>query len=112
MLVGRNNRQNEKLTLKDADRRDLWLHTQKIHGSHVILRCGGQPPAEEDILQAAELAAWFSQARESGNVPVDYTEVRNVKKPAGGRPGMVIYTTYRTVYVTPEEETVNRLRVN
>ena len=112
VLVGRNNRQNEKLTLKDADRRDLWLHTQKIHGSHVILRCGGQPPAEEDILQAAELAAWFSQARESGNVPVDYTEVRNVKKPAGGRPGMVIYTTYRTVYVTPEEETVNRLRVN
>lgn len=112
VLVGRNNRQNEKLTLKDADRRDLWLHTQKIHGSHVILRCGGQPPAEEDILQAAELAAWFSQARESGNVPVDYTEVRNVKKPAGGRPGMVIYTTYRTVNVTPEEETVNRLRVN
>ena len=111
VLVGRNNRQNDKLTLKDADRRDLWLHTQKIHGSHVILRCAGQAPAEEDVAQAAMLAAWFSQARESGNVPVDYTEVRNVKKPAGGRPGMVIYTTYRTVNVTPDKETVDRLRV-
>ena len=109
--VGRNNRQNDKLTLKDADRRDIWLHTQKIHGSHVILRCGGQAPGEEDVAEAAMLAAWFSQARESGNVPVDYTEVRNVKKPAGGRPGMVIYTTYRTLNVTPEEETVKRLQV-
>ena len=111
VLVGRNNRQNDKLTLKDADRRDLWLHTQKIHGSHVILRCAGRSPTEEDIAQAAVLAAWFSQARESGNVPVDYTEVRNVKKPAGGRPGMVVYTTYRTVSVTPEEAAVKRMRV-
>ena len=110
VLVGRNNRQNDKLTLKDADRRDLWLHTQKIHGSHVILRCAGRTPSEEDIAEAAMVAAWFSQARESGNVPVDYTEVRNVKKPAGARPGMVIYTTCRTVNVTPEEAAVERLR--
>ena len=110
VLAGRNNRQNDKLTLKDADRRDLWLHTQKIHGSHVILRCAGRAPSEEDIAEAAMLAAWFSQARESGNVPVDYTEVRNVKKPAGARPGMVIYTTCRTVNVTPEEAAVERLR--
>ena len=110
VLVGRNNRQNDKLTMKDADRRDLWLHTQKIHGSHVILRCAGRTPSEEDIAEAAMVAAWFSQARESGNVPVDYTEVRNVKKPAGGRPGMVIYTTCRTVNVTPEEAAVERLR--
>ena len=110
VLVGRNNRQNDKLTLKDADRRDLWLHTQKIHGSHVILRCAGRAPSEEDIAEAAMLAAWFSQARESAGVPVDYTEVRNVKKPAGGRPGMVLYTTYRTVNVTPEEAAVERLR--
>ena len=110
MLAGRNNRQNDKLTLKDADRRDLWLHTQKIHGSHVILRCAGRTPSEEDIAEAAMVAAWFSQARESGNVPVDYTEVRNVKKPAGARPGMVIYTTCRTVNVTPEEAAVERLR--
>ncbi len=111
VLVGRNNRQNDKLTLKDADRRDLWFHTQKIHGSHVILRCAGQAPSMEDVAQAAMLAAWFSQARESGNVPVDYTEVRNVKKPAGGRPGMVIYTTCRTVNVTPEAAVVKALRV-
>ena len=110
VLAGRNNRQNDKLTLKDADRRDLWLHTQKIHGSHVILRCAGRTPSEEDIAEAAMVAAWFSQGRESGNVPVDYTEVRNVKKPAGGRPGMVIYTTCRTVNVTPEEAAVERLR--
>ena len=110
VLAGRNNRQNDKLTLKDADRRDHWLHTQKIHGSHVILRCAGRTPSEEDIAEAAMVAAWFSQARESGNVPVDYTEVRNVKKPAGGRPGMVIYTTCRTVNVTPEEAAVERLR--
>ncbi len=110
VLAGRNNRQNDKLTLKDADRRDLWLHTQKIHGSHVILRCAGRTPSEEDIAEAAMVAAWFSQARESGNVPVDYTEVRNVKKPAGGRPGMVIYTTCRTVNITPEEAAVERLR--
>ena len=107
--VGRNNRQNDKLTLKDADRRDIWLHTQKIHGSHVILRCAGRSPTEEDVAQAAMLAAWFSQARESGNVPVDYTEVRNVKKPAGGRPGMVVYTTYRTVNVTPEGAVIKSL---
>jgi len=108
--VGRNNRQNDKLTLKDADRRDIWLHTQKIHGSHVILRCGGRVPSEEDVAEAAMLAAWFSQARESGNVPVDCTEVRNVKKPAGARPGMVVYTTYRTVNVTPDGKTVERLK--
>ncbi len=111
VLVGRNNRQNDKLTLKDADRRDLWFHTQKIHGSHVILRCAGQSPTEEDVAQAALLAAWFSQARESGNVPVDFTEVRNVKKPSGGRPGMVVYNTCRTLRVTPEEAAVERLRV-
>lgn len=111
VLVGRNNRQNDQLTLKTADRRDLWLHTQKIHGSHVILRTGGQPPAEADVLEAAMLAAWFSQARDSANVPVDYTEVRFVKKPAGGRPGMVVYTTCHTVNVTPDGELVKGLQV-
>ena len=110
VLVGRNNRQNDQLTLKTADRRDLWLHTQKIHGSHVILRTGGQPPAEADILEAAMLAAWFSQARDSANVPVDYTEVRFVKKPAGGRPGMVVYSSFRTLNVTPDGALVKRLQ--
>ncbi len=101
VLVGRNNRQNDQLTLKSANRRDIWLHTQKIHGSHVILCTGGAEPPEQDLLEAAQLAAWYSQARESANVPVDYTEVRNVKKPSGARPGMVIYNTCRTVFVTP-----------
>ena len=109
--TGKNNSQNDLLTLKTADRRDLWLHTQKIHGSHVILRTGGQPPAETDVLEAAMLAAWFSQARDSSKVPVDYTPVRFVKKPGGARPGMVIYTTYETAQVTPDGELAKRLRV-
>lgn len=111
VLVGRNNRQNDKLTTKDADHRDLWFHTQKIHGSHVILCTGGQDVDDDTIVEAAKLAAWYSQARESGNVPVDYTPVKFVKKPAGGRPGMVIYNTCRTVNVTPEETLVKKLTV-
>ena len=111
VLVGRNNRQNDRLTLKEADHRDLWLHTQKLHGSHVILRTGGEEPGEDDIVEAAKLAAWYSQARESGNVPVDYVQVKYVKKPAGARPGMVIYTHHQTVNVTPEEALVKRLKV-
>jgi len=111
VLVGRNNRQNDKLTLKDADHRDIWFHTQKIHGSHVILCTEGQLPDDDTIVEAAKLAAYYSQARESGNVPVDYTPVKFVKKPAGGRPGMVIYNTYQTVNVTPAEELVKQLRV-
>ena len=111
VLVGRNNRQNDRLTLKDADHRDLWFHTQKIHGSHVILRTGGQTADEDAIVEAAKIAAWYSQARESGNVPVDYTQVKNVKKPAGARPGMVVYPKYQTVNVTPEEDLIKRLKV-
>ena len=106
VLVGRNNRQNDQLTTKTADYRDLWLHTQKIHGSHVILCCQGQAVPEEDLLQAARLAAYFSQAKDSANVPVDCAVVRYVKKPAGARPGMVTYTNARTLYVTPEEAEV------
>ena len=109
VLVGRNNRQNDQLTTKTADYRDLWLHTQKIHGSHVILCSGGQEVPEEDLLQAARLAAYFSQAKDSANVPVDCAAVRYVKKPAGARPGMVTYTNARTLYVTPEEAEVKAL---
>lgn len=111
VLVGRNNRQNDRLTLKEADHRDIWLHTQKLHGSHVILRTGGQAVGEEDLVEAAKLAAWYSQARESGNVPVDYVQVKYVKKPAGARPGMVVYTRHQTVNVTPEEALVKRLKI-
>ena len=107
ILVGRNNVQNDLLT-KKADKRDLWFHTQKIHGSHVILCCEGSTPDDKSIREAAMLAAWYSQARESGNVPVDYTNVKFVKKPALARPGMVVYETYRTVYVTPEAPEKNK----
>ena len=109
--VGKNNSQNDRLTTKEALKSDLWLHTQKIHGSHVILHTQGQAPDPESVREAAMLAAWFSQGRESGNVPVDYTPVKFVKKPSGARPGMVIYTTYETMYVTPSEELVKQLRV-
>ena len=108
--VGRNNRQNDQLTLKTAFKHDLWLHTQKIHGSHVIIECRGAQPGDATITEAAMLAAWFSQARGSSSVPVDVTEVRYVKKPAGAKPGMVIYDRYHTVYVTPEEALADRLR--
>jgi predicted ribosome quality control (RQC) complex YloA/Tae2 family protein len=108
--VGRNNRQNDRLTAKEAARTDLWLHVQKAHGSHVIVCTEGGEADQETIRQAAELAAWFSQSRDGENVPVDYTPVRFVKKPGGARPGMVIYTTCRTVYVTPSEQTVRRLQ--
>lgn len=109
VLVGRNNRQNDKLT-READHRDLWFHTQKIHGSHTILCTGGAPVDDETLTEAAKIAAWYSQARSSGNVPVDYTAVKNVKKPAGARPGMVTYSTCQTLFVTPEEELVKRLQ--
>ncbi len=108
--VGRNNLQNDQLTCKMAYRSDLWLHTQKIHGSHVILWTEGAEPDVQSITEAAQLAAWFSQGKDGKNVPVDYTYVRYVKKPAGAKPGKVIYTTYSTAYVTPNPELVDRLR--
>ena len=104
ILVGRNNRQNDELTLKQSSKSDLWLHVQKLHGSHVIIRCEGRTPGDDTITQAAQLAAWYSQARQSQNVPVDVTPVKQIKKPAGGKPGMVIYHEYRTVNVNPKGE--------
>ena len=103
ILVGRNNRQNDLLTTKLAYKTDLWLHVQKAHGSHVIIACAGAPVPDQTVTEAAELAAWFSQARQGHNVPVDLCPVRQVKKPAGAKPGMVVYENYRTVYVTPHE---------
>ncbi len=108
--VGRNNLQNDKLTTKLAGKWDYWFHTQKIHGSHVILWCDGAKPDDQSLHEAACLAAWFSQGREGKKVPVDYTPVKFVKKPAGARPGMVIYTTYQTAYVDPDETLVKKLK--
>lgn len=101
ILVGRNNKENDELTLKLADKQDTWLHTKDIPGSHVIVRNGGKELTAEDIYCAASIAAWHSKARSSGQVPVDYVRVRNIKKPAGAKPGMVIFTGNRTVYVDP-----------
>jgi predicted ribosome quality control (RQC) complex YloA/Tae2 family protein len=109
--VGKNNTQNDQLTTKQAGRGDIWLHTQKIHGSHVILWCEGQELDTTSLSEAAILAAYFSQGREGRKVPVDYTPVKFVKKPAGAKPGMVVYTTYQTAYVDPDEDLVKRLRV-
>ena len=110
ILVGRNNRQNDLLTLKMADKRDLWLHTQKIHGSHAIVLTQGREVGDQTVTEAATLAAYYSQAREGQNVPVDFTMVRNVKKPSGAKPGMVVYDPYRTAFVTPSEELCQQLR--
>ncbi|MCI8537058.1 MAG: fibronectin/fibrinogen-binding protein [Oscillospiraceae bacterium] len=109
--VGKNNTQNDQLTCKQAFKSDIWFHTQKIHGSHVILWTEGKDPDLQSVTEAAVLAAYYSQAREGKNVPVDYTPVKYVKKPNGAKPGMVIYETYSTAYVTPDEELARRLRV-
>ena len=112
ILTGRSNTQNDKLTLKTALKSDVWLHTQKIHGSHVIISCGGNPPDEQSLLEAAAIAAYYSAARSGGKVPVDYTQVKYVKKPAGARPGMVIYTNHKTLIASPDEVLVSRLRID
>ncbi|MBQ9946856.1 MAG: NFACT family protein [Oscillospiraceae bacterium] len=110
ILVGRNNVQNDRLTLKTAKATDIWLHTQGIAGSHVIIRTEGQEVPEQTLFQAAQLAAFHSKGRESSQVPVDYTAVKFVKKPAGAKPGMVIFTNNKTLFVAPDEELVNSLK--
>ena len=109
ILVGRNNRQNDRLPAKDAETWDIWLHTQRIHGSHVILCTGGAQPDEQSLLEAASLAAYFSQAQDGTKVPVDYAPVKFVKKPAGSPPGLVNYTPHNTILADPSEELVKRL---
>lgn len=103
IFVGRNNRQNDKLTLKTAAKNDMWLHTKNIHGSHVIIESGGRDISDTAVFEAARLAAYNSKARHSDKVPVDYTLVRYVSKPNGSKPGMVIYVNNKTIYVTPKE---------
>ena len=112
ILVGKNNKQNDYLTLRIADPEDLWMHTKNIPGSHVIIKCAGKEVPDNTLLEAATLAAYFSKARLSSQVPVDYTMKKHVKKPSGSKPGMVIYETNSTVYVTPNEELVVKLKNN
>lgn len=101
LLVGRNNKENDYLSLKYAKKTDLWFHTKDIHGSHAVLIIENKVPNHEILLKCAEIAASHSKARLSSNVPVDYCEVKYVKKPKNSKPGMVIYTNYSTLYVTP-----------
>lgn len=101
ILVGRNNKQNDMLTTKLAEKSDIWLHTKNITGSHVIIRANGQAVPDDTIVYAARLAAFHSKAKNSSQVPVDYVPVKFVKKPSGSKPGMVIFTNNRTLYVTP-----------
>ena len=101
ILVGKNNRQNDYLTTVLAEKNDLWFHVKNIPGSHVIVMCRGGEVSEATVMRAAALAAANSKASGSSQVPVDYTPVKYVKKPGGAKPGMVIYTTNKTVFVTP-----------
>ena len=110
VLVGRNNQQNDRLTLRESRNSDIWLHTLNVPGSHTIIVCEGHQPPDRTIEQAAILAAYHSGARQSGLVPVDFTQVKYVSKPRGAKPGMVIYTHQSTLYVHPDEELAEKLR--
>ena len=106
IYVGRNNRQNDELTFKLARKDDIWLHAQKVHGSHVIISCGGTTPPDDTVTQAAQLAAYYAETAGGQNIPVDVTPVKQVKKLSGAKPGMVIYHTYSTVIVNPYKDIV------
>ncbi|MCM1529371.1 MAG: NFACT family protein [Alistipes sp.] len=112
VLVGRNNCQNDQLTLKFAEKSDIWLHTQTLTGSHVIIVADGEMPPDRTIEQAAVIAAYNSRGRNSDLVPVDYCLAKFVKKPSGAKPGKVIFTNYKTAFVKPDEELDKRLRIN
>jgi predicted ribosome quality control (RQC) complex YloA/Tae2 family protein len=106
IYVGRNNQQNDELTFKMARKDDLWLHASKVHGSHVIIACAGVTPPDNTITQAAQLAAYYAETGSGQNVAVDMTPVKQVKKIPNGKPGMVIYHSYKTVIVNPYSDIV------
>ena len=112
ILVGRNNAMNDDLSIRKARRTDYWLHTKSVHGSHVIIVCDDQTPPARTIEQAAAIAAYYSQARAGGKTPVDFTMVRNLKKPSGAMPGFVIYHVYETILAEPDEQLVMRLKTD
>ena len=110
IFVGKNNVQNDFLTLKLSSSNDTWLHTKNTPGSHVIIKNSGAQIPTATLDEAANLAAYYSKGKSSSNVPVDYTPRKNVKKPSGAKPGMVIYENYKTVYITPDEEKINTMK--
>lgn len=103
LYVGKNNKQNDYITTKLGKNEDLWFHTKDIRGSHCLLKCNGEKVQEHTIIACAEIAAFHSKAKLSSNVPVDYCFIKNVKKPSGSKPGMVIYTNNKTLYVNPKQ---------
>jgi len=110
IYVGKNNKQNDKLTMRTANNEEWWLHTKDIPGSHVLIR--SKDPSEETLEEAAVLAAYNSKYRMSSSVPVDYTQVKNVRKPNGAKPGYVIYDNQQTLFVTPTRKIVKKLKQN
>ncbi|MBQ6555643.1 MAG: NFACT family protein, partial [Firmicutes bacterium] len=110
IYVGKNNTQNDELTLKTAHSTDIWFHTKNIPGSHVIIISRGMDVPDTTLTEAATLAAYYSKAQESSMVPVDYTPRKNVHKPNGAKPGFVIYTTNKTAYITPSKDAVERIK--
>ena len=110
ILVGKNNLQNDQLTMKTAKKTDYWLHAKNIPGSHVIIK--SDKPSDETITEAAELAAYFSKYRYSAQVPVDLVQVKHIRKPNGAKPGYVIYENQKTIIVTPEEEKITAMKQN
>jgi len=112
VTAGKNNVQNDKLTLKTASKSDVWMHAKQIHGTHVIIHSNGKDPDENTLYEAAVIAAYYSAARSDSKVPVDYTLVKNVKKSPGGRPGMVIYNDFKTIIAEPNEAFVKNIMVH
>lgn len=110
IYVGRNNKQNEYVTHKIAHRHDIWLHALNIPGSHVVIK--SNEPSETTLFEAAQLAAYYSKAGQSASVPIDYTEVRHVKKPSGAKPGFVTYTNQKTLSITPDNQIIQTLQKN
>jgi len=111
ILCGRNNIQNDIVTYKMAVKTDVWFHVKGSHGSHTVMICEGREPLEVDYTQAAKIAAYYSDARNGANVAVDYTQVKNLKKPVGSKPGFVTYSTNYTAYVTPDKEEIDKLKI-
>lgn len=109
ILVGKNNKQNDYLTNKKASKQHLWFHTKEIPGSHVVIL--NDAPSENTIKEAAMLAGYFSKAGNSGQIPVDYTEIRHVHKPSGAKPGFVTYDHQKTLYATPDYDHIQKMKV-
>ena len=111
IFVGKNNAQNDELTLRTAAQDDIWMHTKNIPGSHVILRAQSGQVSDKALEEAAHLAAYYSRARNGSLVPVDYCPRRQVKKPSGAKPGFVIYEGHKTAYITPDEAKINAMQI-